>query len=528
MYNIVDRLLIPFNGGSSFVENIQKTVGLAMLTAFTYYLDHYNVINALGSALLLVTGMGYFIAYRKAKKASSKATLDEAFLRAILDNTPTSVFVKDSPTSYIFVNKAYQQLVDRYKKQQDLWPKTRLSWFPFEEEVLFSGKPHVYRNTYSNVEGQVRSVDVHLARFKLPTGKYALIGLLKDTSDVVRYMSDLKISEEKYRILVENINYVTLTFDPQYNITYCSPQSSATLGISNEDLLNTDFRTLLSVDSTMAFMDRLNAHNPFTLTAKSNNIKTEYLDISCTPIKTDSTTSWNCVIKDNTIKVRLRKELELKNKMLISLANSLKLMFKSSNIQEDLSTVLRYIGNAILSEHVYLAKIQGKDPNKYLNVVAEWCLPEHESIVESNPNKSLFYDRTFYKYWDGTPIAITPKHEFVQIFPFINGFDRQILVPVFNSKKLWGIISFAFTSVKHDIFTEEELAILMLISENVGAAISICEKNTELSLLTAANNRLLQTLLKIQTDENELFREGNRVMDQHQKESAERASLKFQ
>ncbi|WP_291859813.1 PAS domain-containing hybrid sensor histidine kinase/response regulator [Marinilabilia sp.] len=72
-----------------------------------------------------------------------------------------------------------------------------------------------------------------------------VLGVGRDISDRVKAETALKMSEEKYRLLVENQNDLVVKIDWEGYLTYVSPSYCKMFGKSEEELLNTKFMPLV-------------------------------------------------------------------------------------------------------------------------------------------------------------------------------------------------------------------------------------------------------------------------------------------
>ena len=78
---------------------------------------------------------------------------------------------------------------------------------------------------------------------------YFLNGMLIDITDQKRNEIAIQLSEEKYRLLANNMSDVVFTYSADYNLTYISPSSSGFLGYEYEEIKSKRFDELFTQKS---------------------------------------------------------------------------------------------------------------------------------------------------------------------------------------------------------------------------------------------------------------------------------------
>ncbi|MFN3695089.1 MAG: PAS domain-containing protein, partial [Ignavibacterium sp.] len=108
-------------------------------------------------------------------------------------------------------------------------------------------------------DGQERWVDfgAEIIEYK---GKPAGIGTAYDITDRIKFEEELKESEEKYRLLVENQTDLVVKVDLEGRFLFASESYCKTFGKTQEELLGNKFLPLVHPDdreSTMKEMEKL-------------------------------------------------------------------------------------------------------------------------------------------------------------------------------------------------------------------------------------------------------------------------------
>lgn len=165
-------------------------------------LDMMQVLMALG------TQIGQFIERNAARE---QHRLDEAQLRAILDNSPATIHLKDAQSRYILANRRFQQRFHLSseeiigKSPNDLFPKERAEAVrhkdqqalaarapvEFEETLLEDGKLHTY-------------LSVKFPLLDSAGVPYALCGISTDITERKQAEVELQRSAEEIRDLYNN------------------------------------------------------------------------------------------------------------------------------------------------------------------------------------------------------------------------------------------------------------------------------------------------------------------------------------
>ena len=98
--------------------------------------------------------------------------------------------------------------------------------------------------------GEVKTVDVHSSPIII-LGETILFSIIHDITDRRQAEETLKESENKYRLLADNIHDVIFVFDMNLNYTYVSPSIKTLRGYEPEEIMNkqTSFDALLTPSS---------------------------------------------------------------------------------------------------------------------------------------------------------------------------------------------------------------------------------------------------------------------------------------
>ncbi|GEM_PF-4511915 len=185
------------------------------------------------------------------KIAEEKLILEQKRMREIIDLVPHFIFAKDSEGRFFIVNKAVAEAYGT--TVEELTGKCDSDFTSSEEEaahfrkadleVINSGKMKTIpeeRITYA-------SGDIHILNtVKIPftlsgTSTPAVLGFSMDITEKIAAEQALKQSEEKFRILVENISEVIFSSDINGICTYISPVIENQFGYKPEEITGRSF-----------------------------------------------------------------------------------------------------------------------------------------------------------------------------------------------------------------------------------------------------------------------------------------------
>jgi len=145
------------------------------------------------------------------KRAEEELRESEARFRAILDNSPGMVFLKDPQGRYLHVNRQFERAF--HITRQQIAGKTDEAIFPPEQAavyrthdlmVLKAGVPLEFEEVAMHDDGPHTSI---VSKFPLHGGNgkpYALCGITTDITERKRVEKELGKSEERYRSIFEN------------------------------------------------------------------------------------------------------------------------------------------------------------------------------------------------------------------------------------------------------------------------------------------------------------------------------------
>jgi PAS domain S-box-containing protein len=116
-------------------------------------------------------------------------------------------------------------------------------------------------------------------------GRPAEMGIIQDISNIKKLEKALKKSEEKYNLLIDNLNEIIFMMDPTGKITFISPAITHQFGYSLENIVGKPFSDLVHPDDISAFEANLKnilegKTDPYELRFLDKNGDIHHLSIS--------------------------------------------------------------------------------------------------------------------------------------------------------------------------------------------------------------------------------------------------------
>ena len=155
---------------------------------------------------------------------------DPNILLAILDNLPTSIFVKDEDLRFVYSNLQHCHMIG--KSEADLLGKNDGDFYQHDHALAFGLRDHMVLDTgdesiveemASREDGMTTPVLTRKARLKGPDGQVYLIGTNSD-------MSDYKKRENQYKALTDTVPVGVAQIDENLEITFANPLFNAYCG----------------------------------------------------------------------------------------------------------------------------------------------------------------------------------------------------------------------------------------------------------------------------------------------------------
>ncbi len=190
------------------------------------------------------------------KQAQDKLKRQEQELQTILDSVPALISYKDRDRRHIRVNKALADATGIPKEHwigktvSELLPGFTEHYDPHDIEVLASGQPKIDIIQELRTMNETRWTRMDKIPYKDEEGNViGIIGLSIDITERKRAEEALQESEERYRLIAENVTDVIWVVDANMQLTYVSPSVTRLRGYSVEEAMAQRFEEWLTPTS---------------------------------------------------------------------------------------------------------------------------------------------------------------------------------------------------------------------------------------------------------------------------------------
>jgi PAS domain S-box-containing protein len=155
---------------------------------------------------------------------------DPQVLLSILDNLPTSIFIKDEDLNFVYSNALHCRMIG--KPEEALLGKCDSDFYPPEEargflahdkKVITTGETDYSEEFASNDSGMTLPVLTRKSKHVAPDGKTYLIGTNTD-------LTDIKKREDQYKALSQTVPVGIVQIEESGTITFSNPLFNAYAG----------------------------------------------------------------------------------------------------------------------------------------------------------------------------------------------------------------------------------------------------------------------------------------------------------
>lgn len=228
-----------------------KTKGVLTVQSYTegvrYTEEEKNVLTFIAEQVAMA------IERRQATQALSQS---EKQIRALIEAIPDSIYFKDTEGRNIIVNKAYEKLVG--KERKDMIGKTDKEILPptlveecrrSDEKVLQTGKTYQGEEKLLHPDGEMTFFETTKSPILDENGAIVgLVGVSRDITERKKTEEALEESEERYRDLVEKAGIAILIDDREGNFKYVNKRYAELFGYSQEEFESQSIQTVVHPD----------------------------------------------------------------------------------------------------------------------------------------------------------------------------------------------------------------------------------------------------------------------------------------
>jgi PAS domain S-box-containing protein len=228
-----------------------KTIGVLTVQSYTegvrYTEEEKNILTFIAEQVAMAI---------ERKQATQALSQGEKQLRALIEAMPDSIYFKDPEGRNIIVNRAYEKLVG--KKRKDMLGKTDAEILPpmlaeecrkSDEKVLKTGKTYQGEEKLLHQEGGITFFETTKSPIHDESGAIAgLVGVSRDITERKKTEEALEESEERYRDLVEKAGIAILIDDREGNFKYANRRYAELFGYSEKELESQSIHSVVHPD----------------------------------------------------------------------------------------------------------------------------------------------------------------------------------------------------------------------------------------------------------------------------------------
>ena len=166
--------------------------------------------------------------------AARTRSLDEQvhFLQKLLDAIPLPIYYKNTATSYLGCNATFEEMVNLSretiigKRAVDIHAAELAAFVQQkDEELLRTGGTQRYERVIRHADGSLRTGIIHKATFTGSTGAIGgLVGIGLDITELKETEQSLRLSEEKLRSIMDNLQIGVVMVDTQMRLLQINRQ----------------------------------------------------------------------------------------------------------------------------------------------------------------------------------------------------------------------------------------------------------------------------------------------------------------
>ena len=168
----------------------------------------------------------------------------EARLEAFFEHSPNSIFLKDGQGRYLYVNKEFERALRisdgqiQGKKDGEVFAAEQAAAFQANDRrVLEGGVPMEFEETTLQEDGQHTSI-VHKFPLFDAEGKICAIGgIVTDITERKRAEYARRLSDEKYRVVVETADDAIVSINESGSILFVNPATTNIFGYNSTELI---------------------------------------------------------------------------------------------------------------------------------------------------------------------------------------------------------------------------------------------------------------------------------------------------
>jgi PAS domain S-box-containing protein len=455
------------------------------------------LLNAEGG-LEGIYGVSRDVSERKKAEAALRESEDK--FRGFVENSQDIIFMLNDQGCLTYVSPSWKRLLGYETEKVEGRPFTDFLYaediprcLQFQAQVLANerqGESIEYRVNHKD-----GSVKWHASNGSIikTGGRYTYIGVARDITEKKQAENALKDSEEKFRLLADNMSDIVWIMDMQLRRTYVSPSVEMVLGFTPEESMRQTIDETLAPESVNhvieVFRNELeNAtsgpiNDTHTVMVEAEyyhkNGSTIWMESNCKPLldKEGKVLGIYGASRDITDRVKAQKVIideKAFQEILLSLSTGF-INVPLHEIDASISQMLEQVGFYAKVDRVYVFRhdyIRGLTSNTH-----EWCrdgITSVRKVSQEVPLKPFAEMLEIHRKGDiiNLPDAPQLKDEHpIKTVLVQQGIKSLVLIPLLQAGENIGFVGFDTVKEKR-VFTDREINLLIVLTEIISNALS--------------------------------------------------------
>ena len=185
-------------------------------------------------------------------RANDSLRASEERTRAILNNSPNMIFLKDAVGRYLFVNKEFERAFHisqeeiRGQNDADVFPPDQAAAFRANDaQVLETGRPLEFEEVTRLDDGPHTNIVHEVPLLDADGTIYAIGGIVTDITERTRAKERLRHSEEQYRVVLETATDAVVSIDEDSCIVFANHATTRIFGHAVAELIGQPLAILM-------------------------------------------------------------------------------------------------------------------------------------------------------------------------------------------------------------------------------------------------------------------------------------------